>query len=275
MGESRVCVEFQSVSKSFGDLSVFNDVSLAIREHEVTFIVGPSGCGKSVLTRMTVGLEHPDTGAVIVYGRDVTNLSERQLAAVRRTVAYVPQHPALFDTLTVAGNLALPLVANRIKNQTKATTCAMDLLSKFGLTGRADSMPSELNQSDKKIVSILRSLIMNPDCTILDEPTTGLDGPARAAVDSMIRTLGTGREMTIVVISHDMRATMSIADRIVFMYNGGIRLDGDRADFLRASTGFRTGVPATDADRGPDGIVDPVVAQFLSGSPQGPMVTVS
>ncbi len=251
-------VEFADIHVAFNRQDVLTGVSTRIRRNTTTFIVGRSGCGKSVLTRIMVGMLLPDRGDIIVGGRTLSSMSNRQVSALRRTYALVPQAPALFDSMDIISNIAFPLVTNRLDTTTGARTRAEGLLERFGLGGRATAMPGELNVSDAKIVSILRSMAMEPECLILDEPTTGLDAIARDAVDSMIAELGNDGRTTLVVISHDMRATLAIADRIVFLYNGGIRLEGTPAEFL--------------AEAGTDGTTgDPVVAQFLSGNPDGPM----
>jgi len=205
-----------------------------------------------------VGMLIPGRGDVIVNGRTIASMSDAEVMAMRRSFALVTQAPALFDSMDVISNVAFPLVANRMESVSGARARAAKLLDRFGLGARATAMPGDLNISDAKIVSILRSMAMDPECLILDEPTTGLDAIARDAVDGMISELGDDGRTTLVVVSHDMQATLAIADRIVFLYNGGIRLEGTPTDFRAAS------VPGGEAG-------DPVVAQFLSGSPDGPM----
>lgn len=255
---TRFAAEFTDIHVSFGGQDVLVGISTGIERGRTTFVVGRSGCGKSVLTRLLVGMLLPDRGDVIINGRTIASMTDSEVRSMRRAFALVPQAPALFDSMDVISNVAFPLVANRIESASDARNRAGRLLDRFGLGGRAAAMPGDLNVSDAKIVSILRSMAMAPECLILDEPTTGLDAIARDAVDNMISELGDDGRTTLLVVSHDMQATLAIADRIVFLYNGGIRLEGTPADFRAAST----------AGGGPG---DPVVAQFLSGSPDGPM----
>jgi phospholipid/cholesterol/gamma-HCH transport system ATP-binding protein len=286
MDDSLTIIRFSDVSRAFDGVAVLKSVSAAIPRGAVTFVVGPSGCGKSVLMKMIVGMERPDSGTVTVDGTDVSSLDRRGLGGLRRRIAFVPQHPALFDSIDVAANVALPLTYHGVCGRDEAVVTAGRLLDRFGLGHRLHSMPSALNASDRKIVSIIRSMALEPECLILDEPTTGLDAPARHAVDAMIadigrdnRQSGTGRGFddvrgaietgTLVVISHDMKATMSIADRIVFLYNGGIRLEGTPDDFAAAA-----GMTGRSPHSGMSGAApDPVVAQFLSGAADGPMTS--
>ncbi|HPB50646.1 MAG TPA: ATP-binding cassette domain-containing protein [Myxococcota bacterium] len=260
MENSGYMVEFADVHLSFGTESVLAGISTGILRNRTTFIVGRSGCGKSVLTRLMVGMLLPDRGDVLVDGVKLGTMSESEIRAMRRSLALVPQAPALFDTMDILSNIAFPLIAGRLASPEKAVARAHDLLDRFDLGSRAQAMPLDLNISDAKIVSILRSMSLEPECLILDEPTTGLDAVARDAVDGMIGELGRDGRTTIVVVSHDMQATVAIADNIVFLYNGGIHLEGSPAEFL-AAAGHGD---ARDA-------VDPVVAQFISGSPDGPM----
>lgn len=258
--ENSTAVEFIDVHVSFNGQDVLTGISTGIGRNTTTFIVGRSGCGKSVMTRMMVGLLLPDHGEVIVAGKPISRMNNREISALRRSFALVPQQPALFDSMDVLSNIAFPLTANRKASVAEAGRRARLLLDRFDLASRSTAMPRELNVSDAKVVSILRSMAMEPECLILDEPTTGLDAVARDAVDDMIWQLGRDGRTTLVVISHDMNATVRIADRIIFLYNGGIRLEGSPADFTSAARISADGHPR-----------DPVVAQFLSGSPDGPM----
>ncbi len=252
-----IAIDIQDVGRSFGSQRVLDRVSTRFMTGRATFVVGPSGCGKSLLMKMLVGLETPDSGRILVFGKHVATMNAAELNGLRRRVAFVPQHPALFDSLTVGANIALPLVFHRIQDEAAARSTAVRLLSLFNLADRADLLPGQISQSDRKIVSILRSMACGPECLVLDEPTTGLDSPSRDAVFSMIREIGlvdSGIE-TLIVVSHDMQSTMAIADRIVFLYKGVVRHDTSPAGFLTATA------------------TDPIAAQFLAGAADGPMNT--
>lgn len=253
----QTAVEFINVGRSFGQQEVLQSVSVRFISGLTTFVVGPSGCGKSLLMKMMVGLETPDTGKVEAFGRDVSTMGQAELDSLRRRVAFVPQHPALFDSLTVGANIALPLTFHGFQDEFNARLSAIRLLSIFNMANRVDLLPGQLNQSDKKIVSILRSMACGPDCLVLDEPTTGLDAPSRNAVFSMIREIGRVDSGigTLIVVSHDMRSTVAIADRMVFLYKGVVRYDVPPDAFVMAAAN------------------DPVAAQFLAGTADGPMNT--
>lgn len=249
-------IEVRDVHKSFGDDSVLKGVDLKVARGGTVFIVGPSGCGKSVLTGLIVGLHRPDSGQILVDKTPVPFNDRPGLRALRRKIALVRQHPALFDSMDVCANISLPLTYHKEMDSVSARETALNLLKRFGMAQRLNAMPAELNASDRKIVSILRSLATEPECLILDEPTTGLDAEATRAVDTMISELGGAHSdrMTLIVVSHDMLATLSIADRVVFLYNGVVRLQSRASDFRSAAS------------------QDPVANQFLSGEAAGPML---
>ncbi len=245
-------IEFVNLRKSFGDHRVLDGVDLAIRDGEVTYVIGTSGTGKSVLIKHAVGLLRPDAGRVLVDGTDVTDLPEQAWGPIRRRYVLVFQHSTLFDSMTLRDNVALPLRKQRGLSRAEARERAMDYLRLVGMEDCADLMPYEVGPSERKRVAISRALTLEPACAILDEPTTGLDVVASATVDDLIRRLARELGRTVVVVSHDLRSIFSVADRIVFLYKGRVRLDGPPGAFLASE--------------------DPVVRQFIQGEPDGPIV---
>jgi len=246
-------IRFDNVSKSFGDLDVMRDITTVINEKEITYIIGASGTGKSVFVKHIVGQLLPDAGKVFVDGVDVTTAGEKTLFKVRKNCVLVFQLSTLFDSMTLAENVALPLRVHKKMRKLTALKEATRFLEMVQMQEKANLMPQEVGPSEQKRVSIARALTLEPKYAILDEPTTGLDVISAANVDDMIRHLEHDLGVTVLVVSHDLRSIMTVARRIIFLYKGKIYLDGTPKDFEQSA--------------------DPIVRQFLGGLPEGPMET--
>lgn len=244
-------IEFIDIHKRFGDKVVLRGVSITVEAGRVLYVIGTSGAGKSVLVKQLIGLLRPDSGRIVLDGVDITHLTEAGFFAVRRKCAMVFQHSTLFDSMTVLDNVALPYRKHTKMKRAEAEGRAREKLALVGMEGAATRLPSEIGVGLQKRVAIARALTLDPQFVIFDEPTTGLDPLAAKHVDDLIRALRSDTGVTAIVVSHDVRSIFTVADRIAMIYQGGIRLDGTPDDFRRSD--------------------DPVVRQFITGSPRGPM----
>jgi phospholipid/cholesterol/gamma-HCH transport system ATP-binding protein len=244
-------ISFVNVKKSFGERDILRGVSFDVSEGEVFFIIGASGVGKSVLIKHLIGLIRPDGGEIWLDGEEISQLDEREMYRIRTKCAMVFQHATLFDSMTCAENVALPLRKHRRLSQRDALDEAMQLLERVRMSDFGDRYPGELGDGMKKRVAIARALTMNPRYILFDEPTTSLDPVSARRVDALIRELSSSLGVTSVVVSHDLVSIFSIADRIAMLYRGSLHLLGTPDDF-RASA-------------------DPVVQQFVHGRAEGPM----
>lgn len=246
-------ISFRGLSKSFGARAILDDVSFDVERGEVLFVIGASGVGKSVLIKQVVGFIRPDAGEIFVDGEEVTQLEERELKRVRRKCAMVFQHATLFDAMTCAENVALPLQKHRHLPAPVALARARELLTRVHVAAFAERYPGEIGDGLKKRVAIARALALEPEVVLFDEPTTGLDPVNARRVDRLIAELSAQGNVTSVVVSHDLTSIFTIADRIVMLYKGKVRMTGSRDDF-RASD-------------------DAVVRQFVRGEAHGPFET--
>jgi phospholipid/cholesterol/gamma-HCH transport system ATP-binding protein len=246
-------IEFRGLTKAFGGKPVLRGVDLAARRGECLFIIGTSGVGKSVTIKHLVGLMRPDAGEIWLDGRRVDNLSERELYEVRKRCGMVFQNSTLFDSMTILENVALPLRKHKKLGDAAARVEAMKRLAQVHMEEFADRYPAELGDGTKKRAAIARTLTLEPEVVLFDEPTTGLDPISARRIDKLIRELSTVHHVTSLVVSHDLTSIFSIADRIAFIYQGIVHALGT-PDELRTSP-------------------DPIVQQFITGSSSGPMDT--
>jgi phospholipid/cholesterol/gamma-HCH transport system ATP-binding protein len=244
-------IQLEKISKSFGEFSVLKDLDLTLEKDKVNIIIGRSGGGKSVLIKHIIGLLKPDQGRIMIQGEDIVPMKERQMSVIRRRFGMLFQEAALFDSFTVEENVAFPLREHTKKSLAEIKEIVEAKLGSVGLSGMGGKMPSELSGGMRKRVGLARALAMDPQIVLFDEPTSGLDPVMAAAINDLI--LRTRREFgaTCVVISHDIDATMKIADRIYMLYDGKI---------------IARGTP--DEIRQWD---DPVVRQFIRGEAEGPI----
>jgi len=241
-------IAFRDVHKAFGPKRVLEGFSLEIPDGQTTVILGHSGAGKSVALKLVVGLIEPDHGAVEVDGQVVHTLEREGLTVLRSKIGFVFQFAALFDSMTVAENLALGLQRQGVADAEIADRSA-EALGVVGLAGSEERLPSELSGGMRKRVGIARAIVLRPKYILYDEPTTGLD-PVTAAVmnELMVRTRET-YGVTGVVVTHDMNSAYTVGDRIAMLYRGKVRQVG-----------------SVDAIRGSH---DAVVRQFVEGRPEG------
>jgi len=244
-------IEFKNIVKSFGSKTVLDGVSFDVRAGEVFFIIGASGVGKSVLIKHLVGLLCPDAGEIWLDGEEISKKDEAGMFPVRMKCAMVFQHSTLFDSMTCAENVALPLRKHRGLSRKQALTGARQRLGEVGMEGFIDHYPSSISDGMKKRVAIARALTLDPSYVLFDEPTTSLDAVSARRVDRLIRELSDSRGVTSIVVSHDLTSIFSIADRLVMLYKGTVRMVGT-PDAFRASD-------------------DGVVQQFIHGRATGPM----
>jgi phospholipid/cholesterol/gamma-HCH transport system ATP-binding protein len=215
-------IELKDVHKSFDSKKVHAGVTISIRKGENITILGGSGSGKSVLLKEITGLIKPDMGQVIIEGEDIVPMDEEELIHVRKKIGMLFQGAALFDSLTVAENIAYPLREHFKYKEDEIREIVAKNLELVGLPGIEDKFPSDLSGGMKKRVGLARAMAMNPKILLYDEPTTGLDPPNISRINHLIRDMQQRFEMTGVVITHDVASAFEVSDRIAFLYKGRI-----------------------------------------------------
>ena len=229
-------IEIKNLHKSFGSKKVLSGVDLNIHDGETIVIIGRSGCGKSVLLKHIVGLLSPDEGYVKVGGKIINELSEKELYEVRRNFGFLFQGAALFDSMTVGENVALPLVESNTRTPEKEIIKLVEeKLELVGLQGIQNLKPSELSGGMKKRVGLARALITNPNYILYDEPTTGLDPIMSDSIDNLIKELAEKLKVTSIVVTHDMFSVKNVAHKVAMMHEGIIHFVGN-IDKLENST---------------------------------------
>jgi phospholipid/cholesterol/gamma-HCH transport system ATP-binding protein len=233
-------ISFKNVKKAFGTKVVYSQLDMEIAKGETITILGPSGSGKSVALKMLIGLLEADSGEIVFDGRDVTRMEEKDLYDVRRRIAYLFQGAALFDSLNVGENVAYGLREQNWDTMSEAEILkrVAQSLQMVGLPGIEDMRPSDLSGGMKKRVGLARTLALQPEVILYDEPTTGLDPINTARINHLImgikRTLG----LTSVVVTHDMGTAFSVSDRIVMLGRGRVVMTGTPEDFRRTQDPF-------------------------------------
>ena len=229
-----VHIRVRDVHKYYGAHHVLKGLSFDIVRAKTNVIIGPSGSGKTVLMRQLIRLEKPDSGQILVNNRDFVELEGMELDAMRRTMGMVFQMSALFDSMSVFENVAFPLREHTKMSNKEIRERVMDRLESLGIGHAWAKSPAELSGGMQKRVAVARSLVLETDVLIYDEPTTGLDPITTCTVDELIAEAEEKFGVTSIVISHDMASVFRIADRITFMYFGEVQASGTPRELLES-----------------------------------------
>jgi phospholipid/cholesterol/gamma-HCH transport system ATP-binding protein len=224
--KGEIFLEMRGIKKSFGDQVVLRGVDLDIRRGEVLVLLGGSGGGKSVLMKHMVGLLQPDEGTVTLEGKVISDLSERDLSWARKKISMMFQSGALFDSMTVAENVAFPMQEAGLLDRDELSRRVSEALKIVHLEGQEDKMPAALSGGMRKRVALARAVVEEPCCVLYDEPHAGLDPVTGDSIDRLIKDLANERGITNVVITHEMRSAFRIADRLIFMKDGLVYWEG-------------------------------------------------
>jgi phospholipid/cholesterol/gamma-HCH transport system ATP-binding protein len=253
--ESDAIISLRNVRVSYGEREILHGVSLDVTKGETMVILGGSGSGKSTLLRTLVGLEKPISGEIWLKGSNLATISKAEMDEIRKKIGMSFQGGALFGSLTVGENVALPL---REHTQLEESTIEIILrlkLSQVGLSGFEDYMPSQLSGGMKKRAAVARALAMDPEILFFDEPSAGLDPIIAAGVDQLILEVKQAFRMTIIVVTHELASAFLIADRMVLIDKGNVVIIGTPEE-MRASRHPRV---RQFLDR----VAEPAVAQEL------------
>jgi phospholipid/cholesterol/gamma-HCH transport system ATP-binding protein len=216
---SSAFIELQNLGVVFGRQAVLRDVSLSIPRGQTIAIIGESGCGKTVLLKTMIGLLHPSSGHVSFDGQRIDQLSDKELTAQRSRFGFLFQNAALFDSMSVAENIAFPLRENSQMPEDKIQQIVEQRLAQVGLpTSVLPKRPAQLSGGMRKRVGLARALAMSPEVLLYDEPTTGLDPIMSDVINELIIRTREQQKVTGVVVTHDMRTAQKVADRVVMLY---------------------------------------------------------
>lgn len=218
-------ISVRGLTQRFGDNEVLRGIDLDIFRGETLVILGSSGGGKSVLLKHLPGLLRPVSGSIKVDGVEISGLRERELGTVRRQMGVMFQGGALFDSFTVAENVAFPLRESGVKKESEIKSRVTEALEIVRLPGQEDKLPSDLSGGMRKRVALARAVVGKPACVLYDEPHAGLDPVTADSIDHLIKDLQrTG--MTNIVVTHEMRSVFRIADRVIFLEKGKVHWTG-------------------------------------------------
>jgi len=231
--------------QTIGGQEILRGFSLKVYEGETLVLLGRSGGGKSVFLRHLIGLMQPVSGSIVVGGRDIIALKEREMAPVRRSMGMLFQNGALFDSMSVADNVAFPLRERGETDEAVVKTKVEGALQMVDLDGQQKKMPVNLSGGMRKRVALARALVNEPRCMLYDEPTAGLDPIVADSIDLLIRRLQRKLGVTSIVVTHDMKSAFTIADHVALLHEGRCYFYGT-CEQLRDST-------------------DPVIRDFVQG----------
>jgi len=231
-------IQVRDVVAGYGSRIILHGVNLDILAGETTVILGGSGSGKSTLLRNIVGLEKPKSGHIMIKGVDITTCSRRELDEVRKSIGMSFQAAALFNSMTVGDNVALPLREHTKLAESTIKVMTRIKLEQVGLAQCEDYLPSQLSGGMKKRAAVARALAMDPEILLFDEPSAGLDPIIAAGIDDLIISMKRAFQMTIVVVTHELASAFQIADRIAVVDKGRILTVGT-VEEVRTSTNPR------------------------------------
>lgn len=247
----RPVIEIEGVKKAFDGDPVLRGVDLVVPEGKTVVVLGLSGCGKSTLLKHIIGLLKPDEGRILVEGADIARASAFEIEEIRWRFGMVFQGAALLQSLTIAENVALPLVERRGLSREEIDRRVNEKLALVGLSGAGEKMPAELSGGMRKRAGLARAIVHEPEILLYDEPTTGLDPIIRHHIDDLIVEMREKLGVSSVVISHDIEGARRVGDIIALLHEGVI-VQKDPPEEFFAST-------------------NPFVRQFLEGSSEGPI----
>jgi phospholipid/cholesterol/gamma-HCH transport system ATP-binding protein len=238
-------IEVRDLRKSFGSHQILDGVSFRIEKGESFVIIGRSGGGKSVLLKHLIGLLKPDAGQVLVEGENIVPMEERELLRVRRKFGMLFQSAALFDSMTVAENVAFAFRRERSLPEAEIARKVCEVLEMVDLPGTEDKKPSELSGGMKKRVGLARAIIYQPEIVLYDEPTTGLDPIVSDSIDQLILRVRDRLKVTTIVVTHDMRSARRLGQRILMLHERKVYAIGTAEEIFASQ--------------------DPIVRRFIEG----------
>ncbi len=226
MDSTDIVIDLVHVKKSFGSAEILKDINLQLEKGETVVTLGKSGTGKSVTLKCIVGLIQPDSGTVTVLGKNVFELSYEALQYTRKKIGFVFQSGALYDSMSVRQNIEFPLERNSEMNKDEITKRVEEVLKDVGLSDSIDKMPSELSGGMRKRLGVARTIALNPEIMLWDEPTTGLDPATAREISNLIVDMQKKYKVSSIVVTHDMECTKIVADRIVILQDGEYKHSG-------------------------------------------------
>lgn len=245
----RPIIEVKNLEKIFGDRAVLDGISITIPQGKITVIMGGSGCGKTTLLRHLIGLHQPTAGEIWVDGANIAGLREKEMNEVRRKFGMLFQGAALFNSMTIGENVAVPLKEHTDLPAKIIRTIVRIKLELVGLTGFDDFMPHQISGGMKKRVALARAIALDPKIVFYDEPGAGLDPITASMIDRLILDLSRKLKITSVVVTHEMKSAFRIADQIIILYKGKV---------------LQTGTPQEIQNS-----KDSYVQQFIQGEAEG------
>jgi len=230
---------------------IWRDVSLTLPSGEISVLLGPSGTGKSVLLKTLVGLLRPDSGSIVIEGRDVCRIKERDLYEVRKLFGVLFQDGALFGSMNLYDNVAFPLREHTRKSEKEVRDIVMEKMDLVGLRGAEDKLPGEISGGMRKRAGLARALVLDPKIILFDEPDSGLDPVRTAFLNQLIVDLNQRIGATILIVTHDINTARTVPDNIGLLYHRHLAMFGPREMLLSSE--------------------EPVVRQFLNAQRVGPI----
>lgn len=224
---SGAAISVKGLKKKFGKNVVLNGIDFELKKGETLGILGKSGSGKSVIIKSVVRLIEPDSGSVVIGGEEVTKLNSKALDAARTKIGFLFQSAALYDSMSVYENLAFPMRRhNPSISEAEVEKKVTQVLKDVGLTDASDKWPQDLSGGMRKRAGLARTLMLDPEIILYDEPTTGLDTSTSKSISELIRELQDTRKVSSIVITHDMPCAQRTTDRILILRDGKITADG-------------------------------------------------
>lgn len=231
-------IEIKHLNKSFNSIHILEDINLNLKRGETIAVLGKSGTGKSVILQCIIGLLKPEKGEVIAFGNEIFSMSEKGFNEFRKKTGFLFQSGALYDSMSVRENLEFPLKRHYKLSKNELEIRVKKSLEEVGLLEAIDKMPSELSGGMRKRIGLARTLILQPDIILYDEPTTGLDPATSREISKLIRNIQKERNITSIVVTHDMECVEITADRVVVLKDGKFIIDATYDEVRKSNDEF-------------------------------------
>jgi phospholipid/cholesterol/gamma-HCH transport system ATP-binding protein len=231
-------IQVKTLRKSFGRQKVLNGIDLEVTKGETVSVLGRSGTGKSVLLKILIGLQSADSGSVRIHGQEISGLALKPLNEIRKTIGFLFQNSALYDSMTVEQNVAFPLERHSDLSDTQRRKRVRELLASVGMEKDLDKLPGQISGGMQKRVGLARALALSPDILLFDEPTSGLDPITASEIDELILKMQKEENMTSIVVTHDIPSARRVSDRVALMRDGQILIEGTFKDLQQSKDKF-------------------------------------